>query len=266
MNQEITNKMITDFYNCFSTGYEFEFFLKRFLEDLNFSDIKVTKRSGDNGIDLIAYKNSIVDLDIDPEKYIIQAKRYKNNVPVNEIREFKGTASYEKRIFIATSDFTKSGREEAESDSLRKIILINGEAILKFYMEHPEKDYIFEWNPVVSKEKVKNIVEINSREKNSKEVRFKENSILRLISSNDIRARILPIPVEIFEKIKECKDYNVVINKEERKLNINSERRYFGGVTEIYKNVGYYDYKGKDKKKSYWKIDEDKRKVFVEFE
>ena len=123
MNQEITNKMITDFYNCFSTGYEFEFFLKRFLEDLNFSDIKVTKRSGDNGIDLIAYKNSIVDLDIDPEKYIIQAKRYKNNVPVNEIREFKGTASYEKRIFIATSDFTKSGREEAESDSLRKIIL-----------------------------------------------------------------------------------------------------------------------------------------------
>lgn len=266
MNHEITTKMITDFYNCFNTGYEFEFFLKRFLEDLNFSDIKVTKRSGDNGIDLIAYKNSIVDLDIDPEKYIIQAKRYKSNVPVNEIREFKGTASYEKRIFITTSDFTKSGREEAESDSLRKIILINGESILKFYIEHPEKDYIFEWNPVVSKEKVKNIVEINSENNTSKEITFNEDSILRLISSNDIRARILPIPVEIFEKIKECNDYNVVINKEERNLKINSERRYFGGVTEIYKNAGYIDYKGKDKKKSYWKIDESKRKIFVEFE
>ena len=118
----------------------------------------------------------------------------------------------------------------------------------------------------VSNEKVKNIVEINSEEKTSEELVFKENSILRLISNNDIRARILPIPIEIFEKIKQYKDYNVVINKEEKKLNINSERRYFGGVTEVYKNVGYYDYKGKEKKKSYWKIDEDKRKIFVEFE
>ncbi len=77
MNQKITNKMITDFYNCFSTGYEFEFFLKRFLEDLNFSDIKVTKRSGDNGIDLIAYKNSILDLDIDPKNILFKLKDIK---------------------------------------------------------------------------------------------------------------------------------------------------------------------------------------------
>ena len=266
MKLEITRKMINDFYNCFETGYDFEYFLKKFLEDLGFTDIKVTKRSGDNGIDLLAYKNSIDDLDIDPEKYIIQAKRYKNTVPVKEIREFKGTASYEKRIFITTSDFTKSGKKEAANDKLRKIILINGESILKYYMEHPEKDYIFEWNPVVSKEKVKNIVETNREEKVVKKAIFKDNSILRLISSNDIRARILPIPVEIFEKIKYCKDYKVVIDKEERNLNINSERRYFGGVTEIYKNIGYIDYNGKNKKTSYWKLDQKNEKIYIEFE
>ena len=153
MNVEITNSMLNDFYECFRTGYEFEFFLKRFLEDLGFTDIKVTKRSGDKGIDLIAYKSSILSLDIDPEKYIIQAKRYKNTVPVKEIREFKGTSSYEKRIFITTSAFTGSGIEEAENDSFRKIILINGEQILRFYIEHPERDYIFDWNPVVSAKK-----------------------------------------------------------------------------------------------------------------
>ena len=109
MNLEITRKMINDFYNCFETGYDFEYFLKKFLEDLGFTDIKVTKRSGDNGIDLIAYKNSISDLDIDPEKYIIQAKRYKNTVPVKEIREFKGTASYEKRN---TASFVPSWKPE----------------------------------------------------------------------------------------------------------------------------------------------------------
>ena len=47
MNQEITPKMVTDFYQCFNTGYDFEIFLKKFLEDLNFSDIKVTTRNND---------------------------------------------------------------------------------------------------------------------------------------------------------------------------------------------------------------------------
>ena len=265
MNLEITRKMIDDFYNCFETGYDFEYFLKKFLEDLGFTDIKVTKRSGDNGIDLLAYKNSIGDLDIDPEKYIIQAKRYKNTVPVKEIREFKGTASYEKRIFITTSDFSKSGIEESENDSSRKIILINGESILKFYMGHPEKDYIFEWNPVVSVEKVKQIINTNNDFIKSKD-KFKMEAIIRLISRNDIRARILPIPNEIFEKIKEYTKYKVEINNEIKELNINATRRYFGGVTEIYRNVGYYDYTGDNKKKSFWKIDEENNKVIIEFE
>ncbi len=265
MDLKITNSMLNDFYECFETGYDFEFFLKRFLEDLGFTDISITKRSGDKGIDLIAYKSSILSLDIDPEKYIIQAKRYKNTVQVKEIREFKGTSSYEKRIFITTSNFTKSGIEEAENDTSRKIILINGEQILRFYMEHPERDYIFEWNPVVSAEKVRNIIRQNSNRKYDKE-EFKKNAILRLISNNDIRARILPIPIEIFEKIKQYKKYNIEIEKEEKELNINHERRYFGGITEIYKKMGYYDYKGEDKKKSYWKIDENKKKIFIEFE
>ncbi len=265
MNLEITRKMINDFYNCFETGYDFEYFLKKFLEDLGFTDIKVTKRSGDSGIDLLAYKNSIGDLDIDPEKYIIQAKRYKNTVPVKEIREFKGTASYEKRIFITTSDFSKSGIEESENDSSRKIILINGESILKFYMGHPEKDYIFEWNPVVSVEKVKQIINTNNDFIKSKD-KFKMEAIIRLISRNDIRARILPIPNEIFEKIADRKNYTAIIDNEEKKLNINAERRYFGGVTEIYKKKAYIDYSGDSKKKTYWKIDEKNEKIYIEFE
>lgn len=266
MKLEVTSQMVNDLYNCFETGYDFEFFLKKFLEDLGFSDINVTKRSGDNGIDLIAYKSSILDLDIDPEKYIIQAKRYKSTVPVKEIREFKGTSSYEKRIFITTSDFSRSGIEEAENDSSRKIILINGEQILKFYMEHPEKDYIFEWNPVVSIDKVRNIVKKNNNKINCINEEFKENSIIRLISKNDIRARILPIPAEIFENIKEYSKYDVEIDGAIKQLNINRDRRYFGGITEIYKKIGYYDYKGDEKKKSYWKMDEEANKIIIKFE
>lgn len=33
-----------EFYNFFENGYDFEFFLKEFLKDLGFKDIKVTKK------------------------------------------------------------------------------------------------------------------------------------------------------------------------------------------------------------------------------
>ena len=265
MNLEITDSMLNDFYECFETCYDFEVFLKKFLEDLDFTDITVTKRSGDKGIDLIAYKSSILSLDIDPEKYIIQAKRYKNTVPVKEVRLFKGTSSYEKRIFITTSNFSKGGIEEAEDDASRKIILITGEQILRFYMDHPEKDYVFEWNPVVSAKKVRKVINNNSNKK-EKIGEFKESAILRLISKNDIRTKILPIPIEIFERIKQYTKYRVRIQGEEKELNINHDRRYFGGVTEVYRKQGYIDYQGEEKKKSYWKLDEKEKKVLIEFE
>lgn len=259
MNIEINKKMVDDFYSCFDTGYEFEDFLKKFLEDLGFTDIVVTKRSGDKGIDLICYKSAILDLDVNAEKYIVQAKRYKENIPVKEVREFKGTSAHEKRIFITTSDFSKSGFEEAENDQYRKIILISGKDILKYYIEHPEKDSIFSWNPVVSKDKVKSIIHSNHNNNG-------ENRILRLVSKNDIRARILPIPFEIFEKISNEEQYTVVIDNEERKLNINKERRYFGGITDIYRKKNYIDYNEAKKKKTYWFIDEDNKKIYIEFE
>ncbi len=50
-------------------------------------------------------------------------------------------------------------------------------------------------------------------------------AIIRLISRNDIRARILPIPNEIFEKIKEYTKYKVEINNEIKELNINANKK-----------------------------------------
>ena len=71
---EECNEFIKELYESFETGFDFEIFLKEFLEDLKFSDIEVTQRSGDGGIDLISYKSAIEDLNKKEEKYIIQAK------------------------------------------------------------------------------------------------------------------------------------------------------------------------------------------------
>ena len=46
------NKYLNDFYSCFDTGYDFEDFLKYYLEKLGLDEIEVTKRSRDGGIDL----------------------------------------------------------------------------------------------------------------------------------------------------------------------------------------------------------------------
>ncbi len=121
---------------------------------------------------------------------------------------------------------------------------------------------IFDWNPIISKEKVKAVIAL----KENKNDNTKQDAVLRLVSKNDIRARILPIPYEIFEKIADRKNYTVIIDNEEKKLKINAERRYFGGVTEIYKKKAYTDYNGDTKKKTYWKIDEKNEKIYIEFE
>ncbi len=72
---EQSEKLREEFYNFFENGYDFEFFLKEILKDLEFKDIKVTKKSGDGGIDLICYKDIIEGINtIESEKLLFRRK------------------------------------------------------------------------------------------------------------------------------------------------------------------------------------------------
>ena len=52
-------------------------------------------------------------------------------------------------------------------------------------------------------------------------------------------ARILRIPSEIEKEIsKDTKQLMIGVNARQYKLNINTERTYLGGVTQLYKNEG----------------------------
>lgn len=90
-------------------------------------------KSGDGGIDGIIHEDKL-GLDT----IYIQAKRYKNTVPVNEIRDFAGSLLAKKArkgVFITTSDFPKSAREFVNSIE-PKIILIDGEKLVSLMIEH----------------------------------------------------------------------------------------------------------------------------------
>lgn len=89
-------------------------------------------KSGDGGIDGII-KEDRLGLDT----IYIQAKRWENNVPVKEIRDFAGallSKKSKKGIFLTTSAFPKGAYDYVASIE-PKIILIDGEKLTDYMIE-----------------------------------------------------------------------------------------------------------------------------------
>ena len=93
----------------------------------------VVGRSGDGGIDGII-KEDLLGLDV----VYVQAKRLGANVGEPPIRDFVGALDgkgAQKGVFIATSDFTASAKQFAETSS-KKIVLINGTQLVQYMIDH----------------------------------------------------------------------------------------------------------------------------------
>lgn len=255
-----------EFYNFFENGYDFEVFLREFLKDMGFKDIKVTQKSKDGGIDLICYKDIIDGIDtVESEKFIVQAKKYNKNVVSEKVRALNDARNIGiRKLFITTSDFTIQARAEAKE--MPDMSLISGKDIINFYMQN-KSDKIFDWEPKFSIEKMKELIIKNKREingaQNSDE--FVEDKIQRVITKNDVRARILRIPNEIFEQICNQDSYNVVIDNHDKTLKMIKEIKAFAGVTEFYRNHNYID-NMESTKNSYWSIDTNNQKIYIELE
>jgi len=107
-----------------------ELFGKIFSKDG--AEVKVTKASRDGGVDAIAF---------DPDsirggKYVIQAKRYNNVVPVSACRDLYGTMINEgavKGILVTTSYFGSDSRAFAKD---KPISLIDGANLVHMLAEH----------------------------------------------------------------------------------------------------------------------------------
>lgn len=272
-----TKKLVEDFYNCFDNenkvkgGKQFEIFVKIFLSDIGFEDIEVTGRTGDGGVDLICYKRIIPGSNDIQEKYIVQAKKYDPSGPNISRHPIADLQSNEQdspngRIFITTSSFTSDAIKKAAENS-KPVILINGADIVNYYLNHPEKDVMIDWTPKISKTRIKSLIEQEEKELaifNSNIVSNKDEGIPKPISRNDIRARILPIPRQIFDEIQNEEDFEVECFGIKKKLKINKTRKYFGGITDYYKRAGFIGYSGEENKKSYWKFSEDKSYIIIE--
>lgn len=106
----------------------FERLIQRILREKGFSQVEITGKTGDGGIDGrgIARINGILSFHI-----IFQCKRYKGKVSASEIRDFRGAmvGRTDKGLFITTGNFTRDAIREANRDGAPAIDLMDGEKI-----------------------------------------------------------------------------------------------------------------------------------------
>jgi len=214
----------------------FELLIEKLLEKLGFDDIEVTGQSGDSGIDLMATlrRSEIPGIETNIS-YKIQAKRISPEVTLNPryIRELRGSmVSGERGILITTANVSrKSVEEEALRDVSRLVLVIDGEKLVELCKQYEiaiikqydiDKDYI---HKIEKKEK-----------KHAKDIMGINIVATKLVTKNDIRAKILRIPKDIKDKIGENKSVNLYFDETiKTTLNIDKTGTYIGGVTDIFK-------------------------------
>ncbi|PWL69747.1 MAG: restriction endonuclease [Verrucomicrobia bacterium] len=105
--------------------FAFERLTQRLLRECGFSQVSVTKKTSDGGIDGFG-KLKIGG--IFTYNVAFQCKRYSGSVAASEIRDFRGslTKNIEKGIFITTGNFTRQAIEEASNVGKQQIDLIDG--------------------------------------------------------------------------------------------------------------------------------------------
>lgn len=107
----------------------FERLSQRLLREAGFTQVLVTGKSGDGGID------GVGTLQINPLvsfKVLFQCKRYASSVTPSQVRDFRGAMGgrADKGIIITTGTFTAEARREASRDGVPPIELIDGEKLV----------------------------------------------------------------------------------------------------------------------------------------
>ena len=109
--------------------YGFERLTQRVLRESGFTQVNVTKKSGDGGIDGTGKLkiNGIFSFNV-----AFQCKRYAGSVGTPAIRDFRGSLStdIEKGVMITTGTFSTAAKEEASNPGKQQIELIDGEEFI----------------------------------------------------------------------------------------------------------------------------------------
>ena len=126
----------------------FERLTQRILRESGFTQVKVTGKTGDGGIDGmgIVKLNGIISFHM-----LFQCKRYTGTVGAGEIRDFRGAMQgrADKGLFITTGKFSTPAIEEANRQGATPIDLVDGDELVEKLKElqlgvAPVNDYVID--------------------------------------------------------------------------------------------------------------------------
>jgi restriction system protein len=107
----------------------FERLCQRLLRESGFTEVKVTGRSGDGGIDGVGIVRlgGLLSFPI-----IYQCKRYRGSVGLSTIRDFRGAmiGRTDRGLVLTTGSFSRDAKIEATRDGAPPIDLVDGEQLI----------------------------------------------------------------------------------------------------------------------------------------
>jgi len=107
----------------------FERLFQRILRESGFTQVEVTGRSGDGGIDGIGVMRIGGFLSF---KVLFQCKRWQGSVSASTVRDFRGAmmGRTDKGLIVTTGAFTPAAKQEATRDGAPEIDLVDGEQLV----------------------------------------------------------------------------------------------------------------------------------------
>lgn len=102
------------------TGHDYEYLVARYLRNNGYTNVKVTKGSGDYGVDVVAHKRG--------KKYAVQCKHYTGPVGLSAVQEaVAGKAMYkcDSAMVVTNSTFTNAARDLAKANNVVLIEKVN---------------------------------------------------------------------------------------------------------------------------------------------
>jgi restriction system protein len=114
---------------------QFEHFVKELLDAMDYEDVRVTKLSGDKGVDVVAK----VQFGITEITEVVQVKRTEGTITRPKVDELRGALPYHKAIrgtIISLGNFAKGAQEGALYLGAAPITLIDGKRLLDLCIEH----------------------------------------------------------------------------------------------------------------------------------
>lgn len=113
---------------------EFEELAGTLLIALGFTDVSVTSRHNDGGIDV---RGTLVVGEVIRTRMAVQVKRWKSNIQTPTVQQVRGSlGSHEQGLIITTSDFSAGARQEAERPDAVPVGLMDGNQLVRLLIAY----------------------------------------------------------------------------------------------------------------------------------